>query len=60
MMANTYREAPSERGTFFRLQLYKRAEISQVEVDATYGCISLFIKHYMNLTTRLPFSAIYS
>ncbi len=27
-----YGEAPSERGTFFRLQVYKRVEISQVEV----------------------------
>ena len=27
-----YGEAPSERGTFFRLQVYKRVGISQVEV----------------------------
>ena len=27
-----YGEAPPERGTFFRLQLYKRVGISQVEV----------------------------
>ena len=26
-----YGEAPSERGTFFRLQVYKRVWISQVE-----------------------------
>ena len=27
-----YREAPPERGTFFRLQVYKRVRISQVKV----------------------------
>ena len=27
-----YREAPPERGTFFRLQVYKRVGVSQVEV----------------------------
>ena len=27
-----YGEAPRERGTFFRLQVYKRVGISQVEV----------------------------
>ena len=27
-----YREAPPERGTFFRLQVYKRVGISKVEV----------------------------
>ena len=27
-----YGEAPPERGTFFRLQVYKRVGISQVEV----------------------------
>ena len=69
---------PPERGSFFRLQVYKRVGISQVEVykrvvrnrsfrylnliiiiiifrtDAPYGCISLFIKHYMKMRTRLP------
>ena len=121
-----YGEAPPERGTFFRLQVYKRVGISQAEVykrvgisqaevykrvgisqaevykrvgipqaevykrvafhklryikgwgnqsfrylkellikifriDAPYGCISLFIKHFMKMRTRLPFSAVYS
>ena len=32
-----YREAPPERGTFFRLQVYKRVGISQVEVYKTEG-----------------------
>ena len=27
-----YREAPPKRGTFFRVQVYKRVGISQVEV----------------------------
>ena len=71
-----YGEAPPERGTFFRLQVYKRVGISQVEVykrvgksviwalkgpliiilrtDALYGCITLFVKHYMKIRTRLP------
>ena len=31
-----YGEAPPERGTFFRLQVYKRVGISQVY--ATYDC----------------------
>ena len=57
---------------FFRLQVYKRVGISQVEIckrvrksvtkvfnyifriDAPCGCISLFIKHYMKMRTRLP------
>ena len=29
-------------------------------IDAPYGCISLYIKHYMKMTTKLPFSAIYA
>ena len=29
---NLYAEAPPERGTFFKLQVYKRVGISQVEV----------------------------
>ena len=32
-----YGEAPSERGTFFRLQVYKRVGISQVEVHKRVG-----------------------
>ena len=32
-----YGEAPPERGTFFRLQVYKRVEISQVEVYEGVG-----------------------
>ena len=69
-----YGEAPPERGTFFRLQVYKRVGISRVEVykrvgksiirylkgplnkifriDGPYGCISLFIKHYMEMTLQ--------
>ena len=58
----------------FRLQVYKREGIAQVEVykreengsyrylkgplifqiHAPYGCISLFIKYYMKMRTRLP------
>ena len=35
--------------------------IKVFRIDAPYGCISSFIKHYMKMTTRLPFSsAIYS
>ena len=35
-----YGEAPRERGTFFRLQLYKRIEISLAEVYERVGkCI---------------------
>ena len=71
-----YGEAPPERGTFFRLQVYERVGISQVEVykrvgnrsfrylkgpliitfriDVPYGCIRLFIKHYMKMRARLP------
>ena len=59
-----YGEAPPERSTFFRLQVYKMVGISQVEVskrveksvifliDVPYGCIILFIKHYMIMKTR--------
>ena len=32
-----YGEAPPERGTFFRLQVYKRVVISQVEVYERVG-----------------------
>ena len=32
-----YGEAPPERGTFFRLQVYKRVGISQVEVNKRVG-----------------------
>ena len=32
-----YGEAPPERGTFFRLQVYKRVAISQVEVYKRVG-----------------------
>ena len=32
-----YGEAPPERGTFFRLQVYKRVGISQVEVYEGVG-----------------------
>ena len=32
-----YGEAPPERGTFFRLQVYKRVAISQVEVYKRLG-----------------------
>ena len=32
-----YKEAPPERGTFFRLQVYKRVGISQVEVYKRVG-----------------------
>ena len=32
-----YGEAPPERGTFFRLQVYKRVGISQVEVYKRIG-----------------------
>ena len=31
-----YREAPPERGTFFRLQLYERVGISSAEVYLVY------------------------
>ena len=71
-----YWEAPPERGTFFRLQVYKREGFHKLKfitgkinwsfrylkgpliklfgIDAPYGCISLFIKHYMKMRTRLP------
>ena len=32
-----YGEAPPEKGTFFRLQVYKRVGISQVEVHKRVG-----------------------
>ena len=32
-----YREAPPKRGTFFRLQVYERVGISQVEVYKRAG-----------------------
>ena len=34
---DVYGEAPPERGTFFRLQVYKRVGISQVEVYKRVG-----------------------
>ena len=39
-----YGEAPPKRGTFFRLQVYERVGISQVEVYKTVGksVISVF------------------
>ena len=36
-----YGEAPPERGTFFRLQVYKRVGISQVEV---YERVAIFVR----------------
>ena len=49
-------EAPPERGTFFRLQVFKRAFNYNISNRPPYGCISLFnfIKHYMKMRTRLP------
>jgi len=32
-----YREAPPERGTFFKLQVYKRVEILRAEVYERVG-----------------------
>ena len=34
-----YGEAPPERGTFFRLQVYKRVDISLVELYERVGCV---------------------
>ena len=36
-MKNLHGEAPLERGTFFRLQLFKRVEISLAEVYERVG-----------------------
>ena len=37
-----YKGAPPKRGSFFRLQVYKKVEISQVEVYRKVGNLSLF------------------
>ena len=37
----------------------KELLIKLLRIDTPYGCISLFIKHYMKMTAGLPFSAIY-
>ena len=58
-----YGEAPPERGTFFKLQVYKKVGKSVIRylkghvikifrISAPYGCISLFIKHYMKMTLQ--------
>ena len=49
-----YGEAPPERGTFFRLQVYKRVGKSVIfRIDASYGCNSFFfIKDYMKMTLQ--------
>ena len=39
-----YGEAPPERGTFFRLQVYKRVGISQVQVYERVGISSFGYK----------------
>ena len=40
-----YGEAPPERGTFFRLEVYKRVGISRDEVEKRTGKLT-FIKRY--------------
>ena len=42
-----YVEAPPERGTFFRFQVYKRVEISQVEVYKRVGKLGLPILNFV-------------
>ena len=54
-----YGEAPPERVTFFRLQVCSSGKGREIFIiifrkDAPYSCISLFIKHYMKMTTRRP------
>ena len=48
-----YGEAPRERGTFFRLQVYKRAEISLAEVYERVGkCVISVSKKAQGLGSR--------
>ena len=47
-----YGEAPPERGTFFRLQVYKRVAISQVEVYIRVGKFNRAFNY--NISNRRP------
>ena len=50
-----YGEPPPERGTLFKLQVFKRVFKYKISnIDAPYGCIRLFIKHTMKMRTGLP------
>ena len=54
-----YGEAPPKRGTFFRLQVYKRVRISQFEVCKRVGKpdIEIFkgaFNIYYNISKRCP------
>ena len=52
-----YGKAPPERGTFFKLQVYKRVGISQVEVYKRVGqsVIKVFKRAlYHNISNRRP------
>ena len=57
--------APPERGTFFRLQVYKRVGISQAEVykrvgkSAIYVFKRAFIEKFSNRRTLLLYQFIY-
>ena len=48
-----YREAPPERGTFFRLEVYKRVGISRVEVQKSGGKTFIkVLKDFQNISNR--------
>ena len=55
-------EAPPERGAFFTRQVYKRVRKSVIWVlkrafnynISNRRCITLFVKFYMKIRTRLP------
>ena len=64
------REAPPERGTFVRLQVYERVEISLLEVYERVGKSVIWVgkrtkkgqqRHFMDLkeTRKLPGFVIY-
>ena len=42
-----YGEAPPKRGTFFRIQVYKRVGISQVEVYKTVGKSVIYVLNWV-------------
>ena len=51
-----YGEAPPERGTFFRLEVYKRVENKRVEEKKTAAqenyCLSAIKRGFRNITKR--------
>ena len=67
----SFRPQVYKRVRILQIEVYKRVgnrsfrylvrvfNYSNISNKRTYGCISLFVKHYMKMTTRLPFSIFF-